>query len=129
MPLSPDEWHSKVRCTCRRKPLGYVPSPFPDSTFAGRPLLFAGFNEMKRTILSIGLCLAAGGWTLPAQAQGTPQTSETVALDAAAWAVADSTTGVILDSANASKKLQIGSITKIATAMVVLDWAAAKGEN
>ena len=41
----------------------------------------------------------------------------------AAYAVADSTTGFILDQYNAQKKLQIGSLTKIATAMVVLDWA------
>ena len=44
---------------------------------------------------------------------------------AAAWVVADSTTGFILDSSNPSKKLQIGSLTKIATAMVVLDWVDA----
>ena len=40
--------------------------------------------------------------------------------------ITDSTTGVILESANASKKLPIASLTKIATAMVVLDWADAK---
>jgi serine-type D-Ala-D-Ala carboxypeptidase (penicillin-binding protein 5/6) len=34
----------------------------------------------------------------------------------------------VLDSANANRKLQIGSITKIATAMVVLDWAAGNGD-
>ena len=44
---------------------------------------------------------------------------------AAAWVVADSTTGFILDSSNPAKKLQIGSLTKIATAMVVLDWVEA----
>ena len=45
---------------------------------------------------------------------------------AAAWVVADSATGFILDSSNPAKKLQIGSLTKIATAMVVLDWADAE---
>lgn len=45
---------------------------------------------------------------------------------AAAWVVADSSTGFILDSSNPAKKLQIGSITKVATAMVVLDWAQAE---
>jgi len=45
---------------------------------------------------------------------------------AAAWVVADSTTGFILDSSNPAKKLQIGSITKVATAMVVLDWVEAE---
>ena len=46
---------------------------------------------------------------------------------AAAYAIADQTTGHILESENAQKKLQIGSLAKIATAMVVLDWAEAKG--
>jgi D-alanyl-D-alanine carboxypeptidase (penicillin-binding protein 5/6) len=41
----------------------------------------------------------------------------------AAYVVADATTGFILDQYNAQKKLQIGSLTKIATAVVVLDWA------
>jgi D-alanyl-D-alanine carboxypeptidase (penicillin-binding protein 5/6) len=41
-----------------------------------------------------------------------------------AYVVSDNHTGFILDQANAQKKLQIGSLTKIATAMVVLDWAA-----
>ncbi len=47
----------------------------------------------------------------------------------AAYVIADSTTGSILESANATKKLQIGSLTKIATAMVVLDWAEARGQD
>jgi len=38
--------------------------------------------------------------------------------------VSDSNTGFILDQNNALKKLQVGSLTKIATVMVVLDWAA-----
>jgi D-alanyl-D-alanine carboxypeptidase len=50
-------------------------------------------------------------------------------LAAAAWVIADSTTGVVLDSFNAKREVQIGSITKIATAMVVLDWAKAHGED
>ena len=45
---------------------------------------------------------------------------------AASWVVADSATGFILDSSNPAKKLQIGSLTKIATAMVVLDWVDAE---
>ena len=43
----------------------------------------------------------------------------------AAYVISDSTTGFILGQSAAQKKLQIGSLTKIATAMVVLDWAAA----
>ena len=37
--------------------------------------------------------------------------------------VIDSTTGHVLDTKSPNKKVQIGSLTKIATAMVVLDWA------
>lgn len=47
------------------------------------------------------------------------------AQEAAAYAIADSTTGFILESSNGQKKLPIASLTKIATAMVVLDWATA----
>lgn len=45
------------------------------------------------------------------------------------YVVADNGTGHILQSANAQKKVQIGSLTKIATAMVVLDWSEAKKED
>jgi serine-type D-Ala-D-Ala carboxypeptidase (penicillin-binding protein 5/6) len=85
---------------------------------------------MNRTILIAGLCLAVAGWAAPAQAQIlTRSNREAVATDAAAWLIADTSTGVVLDSANAGKRLQIGSITKIATAMVLLDWSTSKGEN
>jgi len=50
-------------------------------------------------------------------------------LTAAAWVIADSASGFVLDSMNARRELQIGSITKIATVMVVLDWAKARGED
>lgn len=46
-----------------------------------------------------------------------------------AYIVADATTGFILDSRAASKKLQVGSLTKIATAMVVIDWAQVKKQD
>lgn len=42
---------------------------------------------------------------------------------AEAWIVVDDQTGHILDSGSPNRKLQIASLTKIATAMVVLDWA------
>lgn len=85
---------------------------------------------MIRTLLIAGLCLAAGGWNLPALGQDNERpTREAVAIDAAAWAIVDSTSGVVLEASNASRKLQIGSITKIAMAMVAIDWASAKGEN
>ncbi len=48
---------------------------------------------------------------------------------AAAYVISDNTTGFTLESSNPDKKLQIGSLTKIATAMVVLDWAAAKNAD
>jgi D-alanyl-D-alanine carboxypeptidase (penicillin-binding protein 5/6) len=46
----------------------------------------------------------------------------TRAQDASAYAVVDSTTGKILLSKDGSKKMAVGSLTNIATAMVVLDW-------
>lgn len=52
-----------------------------------------------------------------------PLTRVLGAESAAAYGIADATSGQLLDSAGADKKLQIGSLTKIATAMVVLDWA------
>jgi len=48
------------------------------------------------------------------------------AAQVAASAVGDQTTGYILESQNAQKKLQVGSLTKIATAMVLIDAAEAK---
>jgi len=44
------------------------------------------------------------------------------AQDAAAFAVADATSGHLLDAKRPNKKFQIASLTKIATALVVLDW-------
>ena len=42
---------------------------------------------------------------------------------ARAYAIVDSQTGLVLDEQRSREKLQVGSLTKIATAMVVLDWA------
>jgi D-alanyl-D-alanine carboxypeptidase len=44
------------------------------------------------------------------------------AQDATAYAVVDSPTGKVLLTRNATKKLAVGSLTNIATGMVVLDW-------
>lgn len=63
------------------------------------------------SVLSV---IVAVAFTVPSHAQ-----------EAAAYAIADSTTGFILESSNGQKKLPIASLTKIATAMVVLDWATA----
>ncbi len=54
-------------------------------------------------------------------------TVATHAQEAAAFVVSDSTTGFVLESSNGQKKLPIASLTKIATAMVVLDWSTASG--
>jgi D-alanyl-D-alanine carboxypeptidase len=42
---------------------------------------------------------------------------------ARAYVIADAQTGFVLEQANQKDKRQIGSLTKVATAMVVLDWA------
>jgi D-alanyl-D-alanine carboxypeptidase len=42
---------------------------------------------------------------------------------APAYAIVDSQTGFVLDQQEAKQKRQVGSLTKVATAMVVLDWA------
>lgn len=43
---------------------------------------------------------------------------------AEAYVIADSQTGYVLDENESRDKRQVGSLTKVATAMVVLDWAA-----
>ena len=45
---------------------------------------------------------------------------------AQAYVIADAQTGYILEEQEPRKKLQVGSLTKIATASVVLDWAEKK---
>ena len=72
--------------------------------------------RLFRPLQFIVIFLAAATFLLPRNARA----------QAAAWVVADSATGFILDSSNPAKKLQIGSLTKIATAMVVLDWVDAE---
>src|SRR4029450_3575955 len=48
------------------------------------------------------------------------------AVAAQAYLIADAQTGYILEEQEPRKKLQVGSLTKIATACVVLDWADRK---
>src|SRR5216110_855358 len=48
------------------------------------------------------------------------------AVAAQAYLIADAQTGYILEEQEGRKKLQVGSLTKIATASVVLDWAERK---
>lgn len=47
------------------------------------------------------------------------------ALHAASYVIADNETGHILDASGANEKRQIASLTKVATAIVAFDWAAA----
>jgi D-alanyl-D-alanine carboxypeptidase (penicillin-binding protein 5/6) len=49
--------------------------------------------------------------------------------DTAAFVISDSTTGFVLDQYRSDKKLAIGSLTKVATAMVVLDWSEASNSD
>ena len=51
------------------------------------------------------------------------------AAGAQAFIIVDSQTGYILESEEPRQKRQVGSLTKIATASVVLDWAEHKGGN
>lgn len=55
--------------------------------------------------------------------------SRAAAQAAAAYITVDNDTGHVLAASAPDKKLQIGSLTKIATAMVVLDWSEAKGQD
>jgi D-alanyl-D-alanine carboxypeptidase (penicillin-binding protein 5/6) len=48
------------------------------------------------------------------------------AVAAQAYVIVDSKTGYVLEEQEPRKKLQVGSLTKIATASVVLDWAEQK---
>jgi serine-type D-Ala-D-Ala carboxypeptidase (penicillin-binding protein 5/6) len=60
---------------------------------------------------------------------GLMTSSSALAAEAAAYSISDSTTGFVLEEYNGDRKLQIGSLTKIATAMVVLDWSAQRGRG
>lgn len=60
---------------------------------------------------------------------GALSVASAVAAETAAWVISDNVTGVILDSSASTRKLQIGSITKVATAMVVIDWSEATGND
>jgi D-alanyl-D-alanine carboxypeptidase len=87
-------------------------------------------NITRRLFLTAAVGLLCGAFVPSANAQlfgGGRQSSSQY--DAAAWVVSDAASGVVLDSSNATRRLQVGSITKIATAMVVLDWVAARGED
>ncbi|HEX4654032.1 MAG TPA: serine hydrolase [Candidatus Udaeobacter sp.] len=64
----------------------------------------------RRFLLIFVTCLAAASTIRSAAA-------------AQAYVIADAQTGYILEEQEGRKKLQVGSLTKIATASIVLDWA------
>ena len=68
----------------------------------------------RRFIVIIAACSLFGGTLRSAAA-------------AQAYIIADAQTGYILQESKSKDKRQVGSLTKIATAMVVLDWAEHKG--
>ncbi|MBV9491059.1 MAG: D-alanyl-D-alanine carboxypeptidase [Verrucomicrobia bacterium] len=72
---------------------------------------------LKSLVLAGALCLPAAV-TASAQAQL-----------AAAYALADHTTGYVLEAFKGEQKRPIASLTKIATAKVVLDWAQGSGTD
>lgn len=86
---------------------------------------------MKRSVFVLGLASLFAGWWLPATAtaQLSSRRASAASNDAAAWVIADATSGMILDGANVNRRLQIGSITKVATAIVVLDWVDSSGSD
>jgi D-alanyl-D-alanine carboxypeptidase (penicillin-binding protein 5/6) len=69
--------------------------------------------------VSLSLALGSGG-------SAAAQNGES---SAAAYIVIDHHSGHVLKEFNAAKKLQVASLTKIATAVVVLDWAHASGQS
>jgi D-alanyl-D-alanine carboxypeptidase len=56
-------------------------------------------------------------------------TACSVSAGESAYLIQDSTTGFVLEKSHADRELQIASLTKIATAVVVLDWADASNAN
>jgi D-alanyl-D-alanine carboxypeptidase len=70
------------------------------------------FRRFFIALFSLALCLPAGR-----------------ALQAAAraYVIVDAQTGAVLDQVDPKDKRQIGSLTKVATAMVVIDWSEQRG--
>ncbi len=68
-------------------------------------------NVLKNLVAILALLLLLCTATTRAQVQET-----------AAFLIMDQTSGHVFESKNPNRKLQVGSLTKIATAMVALDW-------
>jgi D-alanyl-D-alanine carboxypeptidase len=76
---------------------------------------FSGIvKRLQRLLLVMAFLTAVGGTVCSA-------------VGAQAYIIVDATTGAVLDSQKPRDKRQIGSLTKIATAMVALDWAEHRG--
>jgi D-alanyl-D-alanine carboxypeptidase (penicillin-binding protein 5/6) len=73
---------------------------------------------MRNVVKSLFMAMTVLGFTSGAEAQV-----------AAAYAVADQTTGYVLEAYKGEVKRQIASLTKIATGKVVLDWASKAGTD
>jgi serine-type D-Ala-D-Ala carboxypeptidase (penicillin-binding protein 5/6) len=68
---------------------------------------------VRRSLIFFAACIAAASFVRSAVA-------------AQAYLIADAQTGYVLEEQDSRKKLQVGSLTKIATACVVLDWSERK---
>ena len=68
----------------------------------------------SRRFLIVFLAFVASAWAIRSATAGQ------------AYVIADAHTGYILEEQEPRKKLQVGSLTKIATACVVLDWSERK---
>ncbi len=90
--------------------------------FAVRNPRFFRLAELTRGawfIAAAALCATAAG-----NVKAAPEDAS-----CKAYVVADDKTGHILEQSHANDKLQVGSLTKIATAVVVLDWARLGGHT
>jgi serine-type D-Ala-D-Ala carboxypeptidase (penicillin-binding protein 5/6) len=68
---------------------------------------------VRRSLIFFAACIAGASFVRSAVA-------------AQAYLIADAQTGYVLEEQDSRKKLQVGSLTKIATACVVLDWSERK---
>jgi D-alanyl-D-alanine carboxypeptidase (penicillin-binding protein 5/6) len=98
--------------TCPIKFRVRPPHPFPLAVF------------VRRLLLS-GVFLALAGVAAPRFAHAAGDDEPNIR----AYVVADDKTGHILAESHVNDKLQIGSLTKIATAVIVLDWARLGGHT
>jgi D-alanyl-D-alanine carboxypeptidase len=82
---------------------------------------------VNRSAAILFACLVAGGLSATTAAAQNAASGSDVA--ARAYLIADDKYGHILASAHAEDKLQVGSLTKIATAVVAFDWARLGGHT